>query len=89
MTAHPHPWPSPTATKGAVPAAAARPIDGDTILEVSVHGLTPWRTTRDEFLHDNAAEALDWPAIEAFLARGESWHGGGGACPPWSVRVAS
>jgi len=45
-------------------------------------------TTWAAFAADNADSGLDLADIETTLATGETYHGGGGAEPEWSIRRA-
>lgn len=45
-------------------------------------------TTWGAFAADNADSGLDLTDIESTLAAGETFYGGGGAEPEWSIRRA-
>lgn len=45
---------------------------------------TTWRA----FVADNADSGLDLADVETTLAAGETFYGGGGAEPEWSIRRA-
>ena len=47
------------------------------------------KTTWGAFAADNADSGLDLADIEVTLAAGETFYGGGGAEPEWSIRMAS